>query len=286
MKVDEFRKVKLEVLGLLMRPFIRFCIRHSHSLQDFIRIAKVTYVQLAAEEIEKTGKKINISRLSVMTGLYRRDVARIFVQGEDPTEDRLGVVERVIGQWRHDKRFVSKNGSPRMLTYKGDESEFSQLVYSVSQAIKPGTILFQLDRMGTIEKTKSGVTLLRETAGFGGFPKKGFELLAKDLETIIAAGEENLLVEQDEKGISNLHMRTEYDNVFRKDLPRIRAWLITEGKAFHKRAREFISQFDKDINPDQETEIAGQRVIIGTFSLTPKLEEMAKDAWEKVKSEK
>ncbi len=284
-RLEEYRSMRLDVLAMLVRPIVRFCLRRSHSVQDLIHVAKLAFIELAAEEIERANKKVNMSRLSVVTGLHRRDVAKIFSERKPASEDRLSLVERVIGQWRHDKRFALGGGQSKTLSFKGENNEFQQLVRTVSTAIKPGTILFELERMGAVKKTSRGLTLVLELGGFANFPRKGFEVLATDIDTLIQAAEENLLVEKQEKGISNLHLHTEYDNVFRKDLPKIRKWLVTEGKVFHKRAREFISQFDKDINPDHEGQVAGQRVVIGTFALTPPLGELAPEALELLHSE-
>lgn len=260
------RALEFEALQYLLRPIVRFCVRRSHSIQDFLEAAKAAFVHVAAEELERCEEKVNVSRISVLTGLYRKDVTRIYKDQEVGHAEPQSVLGRVIGQWRHDKSFTNKTGSPRVLTYKGENSEFRRLVQTVSKNINPGTVLFELERMGSVERTPNGVKLVRQMPGFGSDPRKGFELLSQDIQTLVDAVHDNLIAKSRP---SNLHIRTEYDNISRKALPEIRRWLIDEGKIFHRRAREYLAKFDKDVNPElDETVPGGGKVVVNAFSFT------------------
>jgi len=238
----------------------------------------VTFVEVAREELERNQEKINISRLSVMTGLHRDEVGRLLeVGGEILLSETTNIIPRLVGQWLQDPRFCKKRGVPRVLGYEGLDSEFRTLVRVVSQHVDARSILFQLERTKLAERTKNGVRLNFAALGLSEEPDQGFALLAKDLDTLVQSVEENLL---NPKEIFNLHLRTEYDRVYRKDLPQIRQWMVEEGKAMHRRAREFISQFDADLStassgsnqielPDQgKNELADASVVLTTFSFT------------------
>jgi len=268
--VENNRTIQQHVLRTLLRPLVRFALKQSHSIQDFVNLAKVTFVNVAEEEILKATKKINVSRISAMTGLYREEVHKIFRDKELPTDEPISVLGRIIGQWRHDKRFTTKSGTPRVLSFQGMESEFHDLCYSVSKNLNAGTILFEITRLGYAEKTPHGIKLIKQMIGIDEDARPGFELLAKDIESLLGAVEENLL-ERDGNSPSNLHIRTEYDNLTPKAIPEIKRWLIQEGKNFHKRCRKFISKFDKDINHSLESEPGGAKVVVCSFghSLKP-----------------
>jgi hypothetical protein len=241
------RSIQLECLRLLLWPIVRYCLRHSHSYQDFINVAKVVFVNAAEEEILKTSPKVNVSRISALTGIYRDDVRRLYKDRESHSEQPLSVLGRVIGQWEQDKRFLSSNGKPRALTYQGTKAEFQRLVAAVSKHLNPGTVLFELARIGAVKKTKGMLQLNQKVGALATDPREGFELLSKDVDTLIHAVEENLL---EKREVANLHIRTEYDNIFQKDMNKIRKWFVREGKMFHKKARDFLSKYDQDINPD------------------------------------
>lgn len=279
--IKTYQPVSLKPLLALLRPLVRFWLKNSRSYQDFIKLAKLAFIEVAEEEIRKTGKKVNISRLSVFTGLDRGDVTRIYRERPEPTEEPLGILARILGQWRQNRRFASASGDPRLLDYTGDDSEFKHLVESVTKTINPGTVLSELDRLRFVEKTPKGVRLLREVFTMQSDRGSGVEVLSRDIETLFGTVEENLFGQPE---ISNLHIRTEYDNVVSSRLPEIRRWLVKEGKKFHKKTRNFISKFDKDIASLGDKTPGGGRVTVTAFSLTSApQEETEKKALKKTK---
>ena len=258
------------VLEALMRPLIRFCLRHAHSIQELYGISKRVFVEEAAKEMERLGTKISVSRLSVMTGIRRDEVTRIYHQ-RNPLQDKSsGITSRVLGQWREDKRFITKSGKPRMLRFSEEKGEFHDLVNTVSKHSHPGTVLSELKRLGAVEVSSRGIKLLKEILTYEYDLQQGFDLVGNDFESLLHAAEENLIARQ---RITNLHHRTEYDNVSKKHLSEIRQWLLDEGKKFHRRARNFISKYDADLNPKIKEEEAGSFVVLSAHSITSGLTE-------------
>ena len=69
------------------------------------------------------------------------------------------MISRVVAQWENDRRFLTQAGKPRVLSCDEDDSEFSELVRLVSKDLHPGTVLFELERSGIVERSKRGVRL-------------------------------------------------------------------------------------------------------------------------------
>ena len=133
-------------LQAILKPIIRLCFRQSLGLHDVVEAAKVLFIKVAEEDLQKSGEKISVSRLSVITGVHRKDAERIYRQGEvEIGGTRLS--GKIISQWRRDKRFLTKNNRPRVLSYLGEDSEFAKLVRTVSAELKSGTIRFDLERI-------------------------------------------------------------------------------------------------------------------------------------------
>lgn len=225
------------------------------------------FVVAARDEIVAAGMKANVSRLSVGTGMHRGEVKRILEGPELPQLpiESLDVVTRLIGQWRHDPRFLNASGEPRILEYRGENSEFRVLARTVSTAVHSGTMIAELERMGAIEKTPRGLRLVVQAEPSGANVLKSAEILSQDLSSLLSAVTENIIKGD---GADNLHIRTEYDNIFCSALPEIRAWMIERGKDFHRQAREFLSRHDKDVSPgSDQRDRAGARVVLGAFSV-------------------
>ncbi|MCB9030263.1 MAG: hypothetical protein H6619_04365 [Deltaproteobacteria bacterium] len=252
----------IDCLRFMMRPIARFCLRRSLTIQDFIENGKAVFLEVAAEELERNGQKVNISRLSVSTGMHRRDVMRIH-RDKDIKQQETGFVSRVIGQWQQNKRFLTKTKKPKVLTIDGDNCEFNRLVRTISRDIHPGTVLFELERINAVERTPNGVKLIARSYVPKHNPAEGFRLLAEDTSDLMMTIEDNIFL--DDNVEPNLHAKTEYDSVPAEDAEKIRSWLVKEGSALHQKARNYLAQFDTDINPKKKGTGKLVRVVLGSY---------------------
>ena len=84
---------------------------------------------------------------------------------------------------------------------------------------------------------------------------------------ILSSVDENLK----NNNINQLHLTTFYDNIEEESIPKIKKWLLVKGSEIHKECREYISNFDKDLNSKLKGE-GGGKVTFTTFSFSaPKI---------------
>ncbi|MCB0352818.1 MAG: hypothetical protein KDD64_04810 [Bdellovibrionales bacterium] len=260
----------LKGIRAVLRPIVRLCLRRATTIQDFVRVAKAVFLEVAEEELRLRGDKVNISRLSVLTGIDRKEIMRLNSEGQPELEEPGSLYGRVMAMWRHSRRFQTKSGAPRVLTLEGDDSEFRELVRLVSASISPGTVLYELEKLGQVQRTKNGLKLLRDAAPLATDHYKGDLLLGSEIETLSDTIEENV---KRDTAVGHHQLRTEYDNILQRELPQIRMWFLEEGKLFHRRVREFLSKFDLDVSPRKNEEKAGAKVVFSSFSWTTEAEE-------------
>lgn len=254
------RQVILKCLGLCFRPVATFCLKHSIDFQELLEVIKSTLVEQAAQTLEEDGEKVNSSRLSILTGLHRREVQRIY-KGEQK-QAHLSHTMRVIGQWQGDPDFTTKAGKPKVLRHEGDHSEFADLVRKVCTDLHPGTVLFELERLGIVERDGAKLHLLNQAFMPKDDPEEIYKLYATDATHLLHAVDENIFADDPQR---NLHIRTEYDNVELDAVPEIRTWLYREGNLLHQKAMNYISKFDLDLNPNPKKK-GGARIVLGSFS--------------------
>ncbi|MCB0355102.1 MAG: hypothetical protein KDD64_16335, partial [Bdellovibrionales bacterium] len=195
------QQLKARCLEFLIFPLARYCVRHALTLQDFLAVTKICFVKAAEEEIRKSGEKLNTSRICIITGMYRNEVNKILKSETVLAEQPLGPGARVLTQWSKNPDFLTKGGKPRVLSFKGENNEFQQLVHSVSRHLTPGTVLFELERMQLVERTPRGLRMKESIDYVGDNPEKGFELLSNDINSLISAVEENVF---DRQKVSNV----------------------------------------------------------------------------------
>ena len=87
-------------------------------ISDLIRAAKKAYVAAAITHVTPTSPRVNASRISVVTGLPRKEVASIASEIEGTSTARIGELKeqrvlRVLRGWRMDPRFCDNKGRRR-----------------------------------------------------------------------------------------------------------------------------------------------------------------------------
>ena len=87
--------------------------------------------------------------------------------------------------------------------------------------------------------------------------------MVEDAETLMEAVEENIFAKQE---TLNYHLLTELTNLLDDAESEIREWLLTQGTLFHRKARKYLSKFDKDIRPSLAAKPCDTKVILGGFS--------------------
>jgi hypothetical protein len=232
----------------LLKPVIKFCLKRSIKFQEFTECAKQLFCELSQSEFAESSEKLSASRVSVITGLSRREVTRFSSTGKGESKlNQPNFIAKVISEWGS-KRFKSSSSKTRILSCEGKSSEFAKLVSSISQDLNPYTVLNELERTGCIERVGNKVKLKTDHYISKGKTLEGYELLGKDLDNLIQGVEQNILALYK---TPNLHLRTFYDNISPDDIEHIKKWLLAEGDNFHRRAREFLEKFDRGSHHDK-----------------------------------
>lgn len=261
---DEHSKSIIGYIKPMLFPLIRFCLRRGVKLQEFLEISKELFIEAGKEELGRAEVELSTNRISMFTGVHRRDVER-FKAGDPKKKTTADILTRILGQWKNDKRFCVKAGVGKKLVFSGKEGEFADLVYSVSKELSPYTVLAELERLQYVQHVDEKLVLTAQEFT----PKKDLELslglVGEDISDLVAAVETNTFEVVD---TPSLHLSTRYDNVCEDFIPEIREWMMEEGARIHERARNFLSKYDKDLNPKLANKKAGCKIVLGTFGHT------------------
>ncbi|MFV2058821.1 MAG: DUF6502 family protein [Thiohalomonadales bacterium] len=153
-------------LQKLLKPLIRILLRYGYSYREFNSLAKQLFVDVCYEDFAIDGRKMTASRVSVLTGLDRKEIVKLVNQRENqtqPVKQAINRASRVIGGWLQDADYHNKKGEPLTLSVKGDGISFASLVRKYGGDITAGPILDELLRIEAVrvvEETK--VELLAE----------------------------------------------------------------------------------------------------------------------------
>ena len=164
--MEERKSTTIRAARRILDPLVRILLRFDISHSEFVEIAKRSYVDTAYKYFSLPKRKMTFSRVSVLTGLTRKEVVRLTKREEDEIPKTKGSVNRatlVIGGWIQDELFLNKNKQPQDLPLKGEGASFETLVSRYSGDITARAILDELVRVGAVEiKKDKTVTLLQQ----------------------------------------------------------------------------------------------------------------------------
>lgn len=145
----------------LLLPTSRLLLKAGVGVDQLIRAAKQAYVKAALAEVIPAGSRANVSRLSVVTGLTRKEVSsllgQIWSHGVRPTHStKEQRAIRVLRGWANDERFRKPSGRPAELSVHGRRNRFALLVKLYGGDVTPRAVLGELQRMNAVLLTHGG----------------------------------------------------------------------------------------------------------------------------------
>lgn len=153
----ELKSAASSALTVLLRPIVRLLLELGVSVKDFNEIAKQVYVNVASSEYGIRNRPTNASRVAILTGLSRREVARVRnTLLSDPPEfsEQSTVLGRVLSGWHQDDGF-STNGVPDELPADGARS-ITALLERYAPDVPHTAVLKELTRVGAIRVGEDG----------------------------------------------------------------------------------------------------------------------------------
>ena len=237
----------------LMRPLARILLRNGIPFRTFAEMAKRTYVKAASDDFAIEGRKVSVSRVSVITGLSRKEISR--VNATDEAYDNLSVerynrAARVITGWVMDVRFHDEFGDPKELPVEDGEISFAELVRLYSGDVPTRAILDELVRVGAVERVEGGPIRLIERAYIpqtGEIDKIG--ILGMDVADLISTIDHNLKNGREEPLFQR---KVSYDNLPTEAIPELRRLAAKQGQELLEFLNRWMLEHDRDINPDME----------------------------------
>ena len=175
----------LNLLDALLAPKARILVARGIGFPDFAERMKTHYMVAAERQAHAEGKKVTDSRLSVLTGLQRRDISRL--KGSKPEEKRVHHLSRLVALWQ------TQAGYSREIPRSGPAPSFEALAQDVHRDVHPRTMLDTLQAAGTVQVDGDTVTLLETSYQPLAGTDDQIAYLAKNVGDHAAAATENVL---------------------------------------------------------------------------------------------
>jgi len=188
----------VQALRRLLRPLVRLLLRHQATYPFLASQLKSIYVELAEDEFGIPGKAQTTSRVSLLTGIHRKDVKRLRETPVDveapPGNVSLGA--QLVLRWTASPEYLDEEGHPRALPRLAGDAvspSFESLVVSVSKDIRARAVLDEWLRLGVarVDERDRVVLVAEAFVPESGFDEKSY-FLGRNVHDHLAAAVHNL----------------------------------------------------------------------------------------------
>jgi len=249
---DKHQKALLAAVARLLKSLVRILIRNGVSYGTFSDIAKWVFVNVAEKEFGIEGRKQSTSRVSVITGLNRKEVSRIrrLAKPDDQADsEKYNRAARVIAAWCRESDFQDAEGTPADLSLAGPWATFSELVRRFSGDVPARAILDELIRVGVVSQLNSGkIRLLANSYVPRCSEADKLHILGSDVAHLISTIDHNITSPAD----ARFQRKVAYDNLPDWVLPKFRKLSAEKAQALLKELDRWLSRHDRDAAPQTE----------------------------------
>ncbi len=249
----------------VLRPLASMLLRLGMTWREFSELSKSVFVQVATDEFGINGRPTNVSRVSILTGIARKEVKRqrdLLAAEEAPAKGKTTDATRLLSGWHQDPDFLDTSAKPRLLPEQGETVSFAALFSRYGGDMAMPTMIKELLKTGAMRRLDDG----------------RFEVLMRYYQPA-AADSENL-----QFAVDRIHdvMQTMNNNVFVDEnttprfggfaandripvdmIPLFTEFLDKRGQAFLEEIDDWLTEH-ADTSGDSTTEKA--RVGIGLFA--------------------
>jgi hypothetical protein len=228
-------------------------------------VVKQVYVDVAFEEFGLSGRKQTTSRVAIITGLTRKDVARLrHLPRRDDHEavQQYNRAARVISAWVRESEFHDASGHPAPLPVEGDQAAFGALVRRYSGDMPVRAILDELVRVRAVEQLEDGrIRLLARSyvPTAGEVEKLG--ILGTDVADLIATIDWNLRAAPAD---AYFQRKVHYDNLPAEDMPELHVLTRDQAQAFIEQLDQWMAAHDRDVTPTVRG-TGRKRAMVGVY---------------------
>ena len=257
----------LAAVARLLRPLVRLLVHYNVTFPALSNLLKSIYVDVAEKEFPLNDKPPTDSRITLLTGVHRKDVKRFRQQADEDIEGTrtatLGAL--LVSRWTGQSLYLDEQGNPRplaRLAKHGHELSFEALVETVSKDIRPRVVLDEWLRLGIVHITSDDRVVL-DTLSF--VPEDGLDekahFLGRNLSDHIAACTHNLTSGADPM----LERSVFYDALTEEDVADLEAYCRAQGVKLIQKINQralALQEASKD-KPD-----TNQRMNFGVYFYT------------------
>jgi hypothetical protein len=154
---ENYRTQLVHTLRNVLRPLARILFRAGVRFDEFVDLLRGIYVEITIRDAVESGQKISTGRISILSGVPKRDVDRLVSTDEwlrIPKPTDAAALAAILHRWHTDSVFLGPYGVPLELPLIGQAGRnFTDLVGGSPIPIDPVSAYEQLLAANMIAKS-------------------------------------------------------------------------------------------------------------------------------------
>ena len=249
-----------------MRPIASLLMRCGMTWKEFAELCKSVFVEVASEEYGIRGRKTNVSRTAILTGMSRKEVKRVrdLLESEQPpTPSKTTDPTRVLAGWHQDEDFLDEAGRPLELPLDGDGPTFAKLLQRYGGDIPAGAMLKELKIAKAVEETDG--KKLRAISRY-------YMPIQMEPELIVVAGSalqdlgatlnNNVVPSSDRR--RRFEGRAINESIDPKAVPEFHRFLEEQGQQFLEKLDDWLTKHQLENGSDRDNNV---RLGVGLYAI-------------------
>ena len=268
----------VKAVTLLCTPLIRLLIEKGITFPQFRELMKELYVEVADQHFALDDKKPSDSRIFVLTGIHRKDIKRIRLQGKQEDQQitsSASLSGELVARWSSMPEYLDDKGKPRPLQKSGNDTEagFEQLVSSVNKDVRPRVILDEWLRLNIVRLKDDYVVLNKLAFVTNKEFKEMAYYLGHNVHDHVASCVSNILSEEDPM----LERSVYYASLTEQSVKKLNTIASKKGDDLLQHLnKQAIKLYDADKHKDD----AKYRIRLGVYWYQTQLEANAESSKE------
>ncbi|WPC05167.1 DUF6502 family protein [Pseudomonas benzenivorans] len=258
----------LSALQHVMRPVVRLMLKKGVTYTSFANLLKQVFVDVAEHEFRLDDKPPTDSRISLLTGVHRKDVRRLRAKASEDESSLPEVISfgaHLVSVWLNNPPFCERPGRPlplARLSSTGGAGSFDALVAQVSTDIRARVVLDEWLRLGVVRLDEQDRVHLQALAFI---PQRGFDekiaYFRHNLHDHACAAVHNLT----EAGTPFFERSVHYDSLSPWAVAQLREAVEIEGMQVLNGLNLLAAEMEERDIPSAD---ARQRITIGLYFYT------------------
>ncbi len=254
---------------LLLRPVVALIMKCGITWKEFADLAKPVFVEVATEQFGIRGRPTNVSRVSILTGISRKEVTRqrnLLASASRATSTKTNDATRLLSGWHQDPMYQGANGAPIPLVERGPVPSFESLFQRYGGDTPFQTLLKEMKTAGSIAANEGGkLVALRRYHMPAAMSEENIRLFGSNLFDHATTLERNVTARKDQRRFEG----------FAAD-ERIRPAAAEEFRRFvDERGQQFLEEIDDWLNrhrvTENDTDCAPIRLGVGLYAIDGQL---------------